>query len=178
MRLIQLFLALLISALSVWIEFRPIKEFSLFTDWIYVIPFGVLCVSVVVFLVVNLRQFIPHKQIISFTPLLICLVAVTIILFHKARIAQLDNSPSTFTASTFDIGSDGGFVLDFKANGHLKAEKRDHWSVKYYWGEYAVKNDTFDLNIPLDFKLSKRAFLMHDSLFFEGDTAKFSVYRH
>lgn len=87
----------------------------------------------------------------------------------------LDNSPTEFTATTFDIGTDGGLVLDFKENGHVKAEKRDHWIVTYYWGTYSKSNDTINLDIPFDFTISRQALLTKDSLHFVNESARFIV---
>lgn len=98
-------------------------------------------------------------------------------MWHQKKMEELDNSPTKFEASTYDIGSDGGFVIDFKTNGHLKAEKRDHWAVTYYWGKYSQNHDTINLDIPLNFRISRQALLTKDSLHFIGDTAKFFVVR-
>jgi len=80
-------------------------------------------------------------------------------------------------ATTYQIGNDGGVKLDFKKNGHLKAEKDDHWRVTYYWGRYEMEKDSILMHIPLDFKLDKKAILTDTSLRFSNDTISFQVIR-
>ncbi len=88
---------------------------------------------------------------------------------------ELDNSSTAFTATTYDIGSDGGLVIDFKVNGHIKAEKRDHWVVTNYWGKYWKNSDTIIFDIPFDFNISRRAILTKDSFYLINDSARFFV---
>ena len=177
MRPFQIIIASLLCGLALWTEFKTIKESALFTDWLNVVPFWTLCALTIFFIVANTHTYYLDKQIISFLPLLICVTALSVVLWHQNKIKSLDNSQTKFTATSYDIGSDGGFILDFKLNGHLKAEKRDHWTVTYYWGNYTQNLDTINLNIALDFKLARQALLTDDSLHLLGDTTRFIVFR-
>lgn len=177
MRFYQYVFSLLIGGLALWITFKPVKEVSFFTDWLYAAPFWVLVAITILYLFIDLRQYRSSKRIRSFLPFLLCLLILSVILWRQNRIETLDRSPTKFTATTFDIGNDGGFLLDFKMNGHLKAEKRDHWLVTFYWGRYSQHKDTLDIDLPLNFQLPKRALLNNDTLHFLGDTSKFFVIR-
>ena len=110
-------------------------------------------------------------------PLTIGAIAILAIVWHTHLRNNLDNSQTSFTAATSQIGSDGGFIIDFKKNGHLKAERQDHWSVTYYWGNYTVEKDTIQLDLSLDFKLGKQAILTNNSLQIIGDTIRFAIYK-
>ncbi len=112
-----------------------------------------------------------------FLPAMICILGLCIVYWHSAKREAIGNLRSVFTAATYQIGSDGGFILDFKKGGHLKGEKRDHWGVTYYWGNYSQNKDTVNINIPLDFKLGRQAILTDTSLCIVYDTIKFDIYK-
>ena len=177
MRFLQVTFALLISGLTLWTEFDPVKESTIFTFEGNSFTFWILCTLTVIFAIINIRQFFSSKKVISFLPLLLCVTSISCVIWHQKKIEKLDNSLTKFTAYTYDIGNDGGLILDFKVNGHLKAEKRDHWTVTYYWGEYSQSHDTLNLSIPFNFKISRQALLTKDSLYFINDSTKFFVYR-
>ena len=98
-------------------------------------------------------------------------------MMQKRERARLNNAPDIFTAYTNEIGSDGGLDLEFKSNGILKITKMDHWELSEYRGRYQMKDDTVDLDIPLEFKLGKKGVLGIDSLRFIDDTLRFEVHR-
>jgi hypothetical protein len=176
MRPVQTLIALFISAIAVWSAFRPIKEYAVF-DLFESFPFRALCALTVVFVVMNFRRYSSSKKMISFLPVFLCLTALSAIIWHQKHMDRLDRSSTKFIATTYDIGTDGGLIFDFKENGHLKAEKKDHWILTCYRGKYSMNHDTINLDIPLDFNLSKQALLKADSLHFTGDTTKFYVIR-
>ena len=171
----QIITALIVSGLAVHFEFRSRKELTLFFDWVNSIPFIMLCVLATVFLILNIRRYVSLSVATSFLPAFICLMSIILVLWHSQRRTILDNSPTSFTATTYQIGNDGGFVLDFKKNGHLKAERRDHWAVTYYWGKYYRVEDTIKLDIPFNFNLAPQAILTDTSLHIIGDTIMFEV---
>lgn len=177
MRTLQIIITSFFGGLALWTEFKSIKESALFTAWLDSFPFWTLFVLTVVLIVMNIRQYSSNMRIISFLPVWLCVIFLSTIIWHQQKIKKLDNSPTKFSASTYDIGSDGGFILDFKVNGHLKAEKRDHWTITYYWGDYSQNHDTVNLNISLDLKLGRQAVLTDESLHFLGDSIKFVVFR-
>ncbi len=170
-------MAFLIGGLAIAMEYRPIKDVSFFTDWYDAAPFWMLLIWTIVCLVIDVRRYLSSKKLLSFSPLFLCLIFVSIVMWHQKTMEALDNSPTQFTATNDAIGSDGGFVLDFKVNGYLKAEKRDRFSVTYYRGRYTQLHDTIVLNIPLNFHLAKRGLLRNDSLCLIGDTTRFYVLR-
>jgi hypothetical protein len=97
---------------------------------------------------------------------------------HIIYVHRLDTDNVTqFMAYTYDrqFGNDGGLILDFKRNGHLKAERRDHWAQTFYWGRYTINKDTVILDIALDFKLGKYAIFNDTTLRFLDDKAIFNV---
>ena len=173
----QAIISLLIGGCAIWAELRPIRKSTLFFDWVDSVPFVFFCICTLLFLVLNTKHYFRHKQIVSFVPLLICVSAFFIIAWHKKRIESLEMSETLFTATTYQIGNDGGFIIDFKRDGRLKAERRDHWSVTYYWGNYSSKNDTINLDIPLDFKLGKKGVMTDTSLRLLDDTINFQMER-
>ena len=177
MRPFQILIAFFFGGLVVFFEFQPFKESGIFSGLFDSLPFWVLCVLIILFLAINFRQYSNKRQIISLLPLTICVLSLSATLWHQNMREKLDDSPTNFKATTYDIGNDGGLLFDFKKNGHVKAEKRDHFSVTYYWGKYSQHQDTIHLDIPLDFKLARQALLTDDSLHFVGDTAKFIVFR-
>jgi hypothetical protein len=173
----QLLIAFILSVLAILTEFRSIKETTLFTQWFDAAPFLGLCGAVVIFLVVAIWRFFSKRAIFTFLLFLVCGTSLLFILWHQKKVNGLDKSPTAFTAITQDIGNDGGFRLDFKKNGHLKAEKGDHWSFTEYWGNYTRHGDTIKLDIDFDFKLGKEAIMVNDSLHFIGSTFKFYTVR-
>lgn len=177
MKLYQAIIALLIGGLAIFIEFRSVEELTLFFDWVSSVPFFTLCFLTLLFLLLNARKFVRNKKFTSFLPITICIISIAIIVWHKMNRSSLDNSPTKFTATTYQIGSDGGFILDFKKNGHLKAERRDHWAVTYYWGKYYEKSDTITFDMPLDFQIKRQAILTDTSLNIIGDTISFQVFK-
>lgn len=177
MRPLQILIALFFGGLVLYPEFQSIKEYSVFSAFIESLPFWGLCLLIVILLAIQIKQYSEKKKITFILPLLICITSLAITLGHQKMIENLDNSPTNFKAITYDIGNDGGFIFDFKKDGHLKAEKRDHWLDTYYWGNYSQNQDTINLYIPLNFKLGRKALLTLDSLHFINDTVKFSVFR-
>lgn len=171
-------IALLFGWLAIHIAFSPVYVDALFFAWMYSAPFVLLCVLTLVFLIRSIQQFfVKNEKILVFLPVVISSICILVVVIQNERREALDNSATIFRASTREIGSDGGFNLYFKENGVLKAEKQDHWAVSYYWGEYHLKNDTVELDIPLDFKLGKKAVLSGKSLLFLDDSPTFEVYR-
>jgi hypothetical protein len=151
MKLYQAIPALLISGLAIFTEFRSVKEVTLFFDWVASVPLMALCFLAFIFLLLKARNYKNSKRLTSFLASIICIISIATIVRLKHNRSYWDNSPTNFTAITYQIDSDGGFVLEFKKNGHLKAERRNHWAVPYYWGKYNQKNDTVRFDIPLDF---------------------------
>ena len=112
-----------------------------------------------------------------YLPAILCIASLTIIGWHQRKIKRLDKLPTIFSATTYDIGNDGGFTLEFKANGYVNAKKIDHFESTFYRGKYIQNRDSFHLSIPLDFQLGKTAIIKRDSLYIVGDTIKFFVLR-
>jgi|GEM_PF-2542724 len=177
MKFYQIAIASIVGGLALYAETRQIKTLSLFFEWINSIPLIGLSATSLIFFILNTRKFIRHKKLIVFAPVLICLIFLSMLIGQIKRRAFLDNSETSFIATTYQIGNDGGFKLDFKKNGHLKAEKDDHWRVTYYWGRYEMEKDSILMHIPLDFKLDKKAILTDTSLRFSDDTISFQVIR-
>ena len=178
MRPVQTILILALSLLGVWLQFRNIKEDSVLgLDMLDGVPLAALCILTTIFLFSNSLQFRKTKNYLSFIPAFTGLVFIAIIFGHKQWRSSLDSSRTLFTATNNSLGSDGGFIFDFKENNQLKGEKRDHWMVTYYWGRYKKQGDTLLLDIPLNFKMGRHAVLHNDILKFTDDTIHFEVYR-
>ena len=157
MRSVQIILILLFAGLTVYLEFRDIQEWTLFGgDLFDAVPFYALCILTVVYLFKNSRQYRQRKNIVSFVPSAIGLLFLAVTVGHMLLRSHYDNSPTRFTATNYDLGSDGGFTLDFKQNNHLKGKKVDRFSSTTYWGTYKQQGDTLVLNIPLDFEMGQR----------------------
>ena len=178
MKLFQIIITLILGVFAINTEFRSIKQYSLFFDWVHSAPFYILWLLMFFFLVVNIIQYIKYRKILVLLPLLICIISILIVVRIKTRRDFLDNSETSFKATTYSIGNDGGFILDFKKNGHLKAERRDHWLLTYYWGKFTSKGDTIYLDIPLDFNLGKQAVLNGKTLNIINDTVTFETYQN
>jgi hypothetical protein len=176
-RVYQLSFALVIGAFSLYAAFTPIKEMTLFFSWIYDAPFVCLCIIAAFFLFLNFREYLKNERLASFVPFSICFIIIIVTIWQNKRRELIDNGDTYFTATTYEIGDDGGLVLDFKKDGHLKAERRDHWAITYYWGKYVYRNDTMELNIPVDFKMGRKAILRDSSMQIIGDTVLFRVVR-
>ena len=177
MKLFQIIIALLFSGLAIFGEFRNIKESTIFPTLLDT-PFPILCTLAIIFLVINIRQYIKGKKLYSFLPVLICAAAIMPIYWHIKKRQDISRSESIFVATTYQIGSDGGFILYFKKDGNLHAERRDHWLLTKYWGHYSRNNDTVNLDIPLNFQLGKTGILTDTSLTILGDTIKFDVLKY
>lgn len=177
MKPLVILLALLSSGLAIFAEFRSVKESTLFFDWLDSVPVIILWASTFIFIFLAAKSFKVDKPLIAFLPSIVCIIGLCIVYWHSKRRETLDDLPAIFTATTYQIGNDGGFILDFKKDGYLKAEKRDHWAVTYYWGEYSQKNDTIKLDLPLDFKLGKQLVLTDTSLSVINDTIRFDIYK-
>ncbi|WP_153797448.1 hypothetical protein [Foetidibacter luteolus] len=177
MKSLTVILALASSGLAIFAEFRSIKESTLFFDWLDHIPIIILWTLMFIFTFLATKRFISSKHFMPFLPAMICILGLCIVYWHSAKREAIGNLRSVFTAATYQIGSDGGFILDFKKGGHLKGEKRDHWGVTYYWGNYSQNKDTVNINIPLDFKLGRQAILTDTSLCIVYDTIKFDIYK-
>ena len=178
MRPVQLILILLFGGMTVYLEFREIQEWTLFgSDLFNAVPLFVLCILTAVYLFKNNRQYRQRKNILFYLPSSIGLLFLIVTVGHMLLRSHYDNSPTLFTASNYDLGSDGGFSLDFKKNNHLKGKKIDRFSTTTYWGTYRQQGDTLILNIPLDFKMGRQAVFQDTILRFIDDTVKFEISR-
>ncbi len=176
MRRTQIILTILICGIALILELRTTKQFALFFDWINSVPLVGLSILSFLFLILNTRNYIKNRLVISFLPMFVSLISLFVVIYSlKSRVKQ-DNSKTLFKATTNSIGNDGGLIFDFKKNGHLKVERRDHWVVTYYWGKYYTQKDTVFLDISLDFKLEKKALLNDSSLIFIKDNFTFDLY--
>lgn len=176
MRPIQLILILLFGGLAVYLEFRNMKEWTLFGgNLLDNVPFFILCIVLVVCLWKNIRQFRQSKNLVSLFPFTIGLVLFALTLGHNLLRSRHDKSPTLFTATNYDLGTDGGFRLHFKKDDYLVGEKIDHFSTTTYWGEYKRNGDTIILDIPLDFKMGRQAVIQNNVLRFLDDTVKFEI---
>jgi hypothetical protein len=178
MRKVQTILILIFGLLASGLEFRNIKTDTVFSiGMLEGIPLIALCILTATFIYKNSVQFRRTKNYFSFVPPFIGLVLIVTTFAHKLWRSSVDNAPTIFTATNYNLGNDGGFILDFKADKHLKAEKRDHWMVTYYWGSYEKQGDTLLIDIPLNFKMGRHAVLQDNLLSFTDDTVHFDVYR-
>lgn len=176
MRPIQLILILLFGGLAFYLEFRNIKEWTLFGgELLDKLPFIMLCLVLVVCGFKNIRQFRRSKNLVSLLPLTIGFALFALILGHNLLRSHHDNSPTLFTATNYDLGTDGGFRLHFKKDDYLLGEKIDHFSTTTYWGGYKRNGDTITLNIPLDFKMGRQAVVQNNVLRFLDDTVRFDI---
>lgn len=176
MKAATIVITLIFGLFGICVETRSIKESSLFA-WIDSIPFVALCIVTFLLSIITIWKYLKYKKLVLLFPLLFGAASILIIIWHRKARKELDNSPINFTASTYQIGSDGGFVLEFKKNGHLKAERYDHWMVTNYWGKYSYNKDTIELDIPLNFELGRKAIIAGNSLIFMNDTVKFNVFK-
>lgn len=177
MKPFQITLAIAFSGLAIFVEFRDIKETTIFPTPMDV-PFPILCILALAFLIINVRQYIKYKKLFSFLPVCICVAGIMIIYWHIKKREHIAASESVFTAGTYQIGSDGGFRLHFKKDGNLTAERLDHWLHTEYWGHYHLNNDTLTMEIPLNFQLGRRGILTDTSLRLLDDTIRFHVIRY
>jgi hypothetical protein len=129
----------------------------------------------VVCLIKNRRQYKQTKSLVSFLPFIIGFALLCFTLGHKLLRSHHDKLPTLFTATNYDLGTDGGFRLHFKKGNYLLGEKIDHFRTTTYWGEYKRSGDTIILNIPLDFKMGRQAIVQNNVLRFLDDTVKFEI---
>lgn len=174
---LQVLLVLVVGTIALRIAYLPVVHDMLFFSWTYQVPFFCLGVLTIVYCLLNIRKYLDAKQLLGLTPLTIGIVAILLVVIQQRKRSNWDKAFIIFTASTTQIGNDGGFSLNFKREGIVKATKMDHWSVTYYWGKYRLEKDTVYLDVPLDFELGKIAVLEKDALRFLGDTLVFRVYR-
>jgi hypothetical protein len=176
MRPVQLILILLFGGLTMFLEFRSIKESIIsWGDLFDAIPLFVLFILTIAYLFVNSGQYRQHKNLRSFIPSAVGLLLLGVTAGHMWLRSHYDNSPTLFTATNYELGNDGGFSLEFKKNNHLKGKKIDHFSSTTYWGTYKKQSDTLILNIPLDFKMGRQAIFQDSILRFIDDTVKFEI---
>jgi len=178
MRPIPIILILLFGGLTFYLEFRDIQEWTLFGgDLFDAVPLYSLCILTLVYLFKNSRQYRQHRSILTYLPSVMGLLFLVVTAGHMLLRSHYDNSPTFFRATNYDLGSDGGFTLDFKKNHHLKGKKIDRFSSTTYWGTYRQQGDTFVLKIPLNFKMGRQAVFQDSILRFVDDTVKFEVSR-
>jgi hypothetical protein len=170
-------LVLLVGAGAIFAEIRPVKEYSLFFSWINSAPIVFTCIMAGVYLVLNIIGFVKQGKLASFLPFVLSLILVFVLFALIQHRETLDNAPTRFFADAAMIGNDGGTRFDFKENGHLKGERHDQWVETFYWGTYQEKNDTILLDIPLNFKLGRKALLTDSLLKFIDDTVALRVVR-
>ncbi|RFS21434.1 hypothetical protein DVR12_16180 [Chitinophaga silvatica] len=174
---VPILLITFIGVIALRIAYLPVFHDALFFTWLYYFPFFCLCVLTIIYFLLNIKQFLRTKKIFTLLSVIIGAISIILIILQHKKRENWNNAPSIFTATTNKIGNDGGLVLQFKNNGILKATKMDHWAVTYYWGTYRLKNDTVDLDIPLDFDLGRKAVLGEKSLRFLEDTIVIEVQR-
>jgi hypothetical protein len=177
MRNFQIVIWLFLGILAIYSAYLPVKHYSLFFSWIYSAPFILLCLSALVFLVFLIRQYVKEVKPIALMPFIICLVSGFLAYYLNERRASLDDSDTSFKASTDKFGNDGGFYMDFKKNGYVQAERHNHWELTSYWGKYRRDKDTIYLDVPLDFPLGKKAILTDTTLRFVDDTVIFRAFK-
>lgn len=176
MRPVQLILISLFGGLAVYLEFRNIKEWTPFGGNILDnVPFFALCLALVGCIFQNIRQYRRTNSLVSFLPFTMGFALFALTLAHNFLRSHHENLPTLFTATNYDIGTDGGFRLHFKKDDFLVGEKINHFSTTTYWGEYKRSGDTIVLDIPLDFKMGRQAVLQSNVLRFLDDTVKFEV---
>jgi hypothetical protein len=170
-------IALFWGIAAIYSAYLPIKHYSLFFSWIYSAPIVLLCLSALLFLTLLIRQYVKKMKTLALAPFIICLVSGFFAYHLDERRKGLDNSDTSFKASTDKFGNDGGFYMDFKKNGHVQAERHDHWELTSYWGGYRRDKDTIYLDVPLDFPLGKKAILTDTTLQFLDDTINFRAFK-
>ena len=130
MRWLQLLLVLLLGLFAVWLEFRNIKRNAVLgIDMLDAVPLIGLCLLTSWFIITSAFKFKRTKSYYSFLPGLAGIIFIMVIFGHKKNRSSLDNSPTLFEARNYDIGSDGGLILDFKKNSHLDDTVR----FEVYW---------------------------------------------
>ena len=98
------------------------------------------------------------------------------ILGHGIWFNSIKSQETVFDAYNYDIGSDGGLKFEFKKGGYIFGRSIDHFSETFYFGEFSLHKDTLELNIPLDFPLSKQGYIYGDSvILFKNDPKKFYI---
>jgi hypothetical protein len=165
------------GGLSLYLQFKQIKEWNIFLDDFLLATISLLLTSLLTIILIftSVRHFRQHRNLFVFVPVIAGISIISVVLGHRLYREAINNHKSILQAMNYTIGSDGGFTFDFKEGGYLQGKKVDRLSTTYYWGSYIQKQDTFLLNIPLDFKLGRRAYFQNNTLYFQDDTIKFSV---
>ncbi|OQP59578.1 hypothetical protein A3860_36930 [Niastella vici] len=177
LQILLFILTLIFGSLVIYGETRTITQKTIFFDFIDYVPLTILCLIAATQLIRLILFYRTNAGRMILLSLAIAAICLGYIVWHLKHVEKLDNSPTLFTASNSQIGSDGGSRLYFKENGYLKAERSDHWCFTTYRGSYTIVKDTFDLDIRLDFKLGKRAILDNGVLKFIDDTLIFEITR-
>lgn len=170
-------LTLAFGSLAIYGETRSITQKTIFLDFIDYVPLTILCLVAATQLIRLILFYRTHAGRMILLSLAVAAICLGYTVWHYKHIEKLDSSPTLFTASNSQIGSDGGSRFYFKENGYLKAERGDHWCFTTYRGSYTLVKDTIDLDIRLDFKLGKRAILDNGILKFIDDTLVFEITR-
>jgi hypothetical protein len=164
-----------LGLISSYLEFRNIKECTLFfiADIVEVIPLIILSLLTLIYLFKII--FSPTYKRFEYHTLLIGGSCFLVLIFgHMYIRGQNDASKTAFKAYNYNI-SDEGFILDFKENKHLKAQLIEKFSEKFYWGKYEKFGDTIELDLKTDFKLGKKAILKNDTMRIYNDSIYFLV---
>lgn len=179
MRKLQLFFIIIFSGVTLYLEFRDIKEdsFPISGDSIEVVSAITLCILTIVYFFKSDVRYQQRRNMLTNLPSFFGLLILVATGGHMLFRSYIDNSTTAFKATNFDLGNDGGFTLDFKKNMYLKGFKIDHFSATTYWGTYQQQGDTLVLNIPLDFELGRHAVVKDSIMYFIDDKVKFQVYR-
>jgi len=176
----QLIVISILGGLAVFVEFRNIRDWDLlmFGSLLHYIPVSILLLLSINYLVRNIQRYQRVKKKGILIPGTIGLLFLLLVFGHMIVLSQMEKAPNLFTAHNGDIGSDGGFLLEFKSNNRIKGHRIDKFGETFYWGSYTMKNDTVDLNINLDFPMGRHAIIQDQTLVFLDDTVTFSISKY
>jgi hypothetical protein len=165
------------SGLVIYYQFKPIKESSIFLDDFFLSTFflSATCLFTLTSLIRSIKSFKQQQRFVFFLPAIAGLASMSMVFAHRFYRSQADERQILFQAMNYDIGTDGGFTFEFKKDGYLKGLKNDRLSTTYYWGRYKRQADTLLLDIQLDFKLGRVAYVQGGKMHFKNDTTMFEV---
>jgi hypothetical protein len=175
MQRFQIVFLIVTGGLAVYFQFKKVKEESLFLDDF---SLATICLVIswmltLVLLFQGIRLFKQKRSYYAFLPALVGVVVILLVFGHRYYRGAINKHQTIFQAMNYDIGTDGGFTFEFKQGGYLQGTKVDRFSTTYYWGHFVRQRDSLLLDITLDFKLGRRAYLQDNILRFQNDTTKF-----
>ncbi|WP_153042699.1 hypothetical protein [Rufibacter ruber] len=155
------------------IQFRSIKPNLWLEEVLFTIPFLILCILAVAYLINDTRRYDDGDGVVSYLPSCTAILFISVIFIHIYHRSSKGFGKTSFIATNEQFSH--GLEIDFKANQNLKITQYHKFGETEYFGGYSISGDTVFLDINTDFQLGDKAILTDDTLYFKKQKLAFSI---